>query len=621
MVKGGYMGKVLRVDLDSGVISDEPLPGDDVLRKYVGCFGLGMKYFDDEFEIGTGPLDPGNPLIFLTGPLTGTEAPSPTNVTLTTLNAETHFTVGRSHTHGWWGPRLISSGYDGIIVTGAAKDQLYLYVSNRESYLAPAEEYWGMDTHETEDALQEKHGDDASVAAIGPAGENMAAGSGIWNDRNHSFAHSGGGMIMGSKKLKAIVVEEGPLEKPVLEPERLNENAMEWTKTARKEGIFKVIGDAGVPNTDYRAVIDLVGLISKNMTTNELPGFGEGMSDQNPEPRPCYKCPVACCYDVTIKSGKHEGYTATLSGGGENMEGSSSVIGVGADDPGVVWYLTDLNDRLGFESSTAGCAMAVAYEAYEEGIIDKEDTGGLELNWGNDEAAEELLEQMAHREGFGAKLADGPKTAAERLGVPEKAVHVKGAGLNLHDWRRGWAVMLGQFVGGGSGWPSPGADCWTPEPDVGYPEKPDPMQPEGKPEEVAAVAPKKYWEDIQGTCWFATWGLPGVLVNSAECTAAATGWDDFDDKEALEVGERAVTFERVLNLRLGLKAEDDYEIPQRLAEPSPDGPAEGKGIGPYVEGWVRDYYELMGWDRKEGRPLIKTLERLGLEDYKDEVWK
>lgn len=614
------MGKILKVNLTSKIMSEEPLPDDDVLRKYVGCFGLGQYYFDKLYEPGAGPLDPGNPLIFLSGPLTGTDVPSPTNMTLTTLNAETHITVGRSHTHGWWGPRLISCGYDGIIVEGESNSPLYLYISEEGTSLHPADEYWGMDTHETEEAFKEKFGDDVSVAAIGPAGENGAAGALIANDKNHSFSHSSVGTIMGSKNLKAIVVEEGSLDKPVVDPEKLQENAKEWRTTAREEGLFPVVGDAGVPNSEYEGVKELVGLISKNMTTNKLPGFGDGMADHDPEPQPCYKCPVACCYDVTIDSGKHEGYTATLSGGGENQEGASSVLGCGADDPGVAWFLTDHCDRLGLETSTAGCALAVAFEAFEEGIIDEEDTGGLELTWGNDEAAEELYRQYAHREGFGDKLADGPETAAERLGVPEKAVHIKGAGMNLHDWRRGWGVMLGQIVGGGSGWPAPGADCWTPEPDVGFPEKPDPMQPDGKPNEVAATAPKKYWEDIQGTCWFATWGLPGVLEWSAKCTAAATGWDDFDYKEALKIGERSVTLERILNMRLGLTAEDDIDIPQRLAEPSPDGPAEGKAIGPYVEGWVKDYYELMGWHRETGKPLRETLERLDLEEYIDEVW-
>lgn len=615
----GYQNSLIRIDLTSESITEESLPEEEILRKYVGCFGLGLHLFDEEVQPGIDPLGPNNPLIFLTGPLTGVpEVPSPNNTTITTLNAETKRTVGRSHSHGWFGPRLKFAGYDGFIVEGQATDPVWLDIRDDGVELRDAQPFWGMDTHETEEAIQEALDEDsASVAAIGPAGENLAAGAGIWNDKNHSFAHSGVGTVAGSKKLKAISVR-GDQPVQVQDKDLLREATKRWTKNATSEGLAPIVGNGGVPKDEYEGVRELVGICSKNMTSNVLDGFGDAMAAQEIDSQPCYGCPVGCSYDVTITEGPHEGYTATLGGGGENMEGAASMVGV--SEVGSVFYLTDLNDRLGFESSTSGAALGVAFEAFAKGFIDESDTGGLDLSWGNAEAAETLLKQMAKREGFGEVLADGPVRAAQRLGIPDAAVHIKGAGMNLHDWRRGWGVLLGQIVGGGSGWPAPGADTWTPEPDVGYEERTDQLDPSTKPEEVAKTAPKKYWEDCQGTCWFTTWGVPKVLEDSAQATAAVTGWDDFNFDEALEVGERVVTLERVVNMKHGLTVEDDLDVPPKIKEPMPDGPAEGVAAGRYIEGWVRDYYELMGWNPETGVPTSDTLRRLDIpESHLQEV--
>ncbi len=630
MIKGGYRGKILRVDLTKGKITTEPAADESILRKYIGNFGLGLWYLMKELPDGIGPLEPENPLIFLNGPLVGTRVPCPNNCTITTLNADTGFTAGRSHTHGWFGPFLAKGGYDGIIITGASDKWVYLWINDDKVELRDAAKFLGMDTHETEDAVKEDLGvnkklgapDGASVAAIGPAGENLAAGSAIMNDKNHGFCHSGVGQIMGSKKLKAIAVV-GSGEVPVNDPEKLKSIATGWTKKASTVGLFPIVGRAGVPRSEYQGVKQLCGLSSKNWTQNDIPGFGDGMTRHKITPKPCYRCPVACSYDVEVVEGPFKGYVATLSGGGENQEGASSIVGAGGGDPGEAWFLTDLEDRLGFETSTVGCAMAVAFEAYEKGLLTKEDTDGLELKWGDVKVIETLVKRIAHREGkFANMLADGPEIAAQRVGLPEAGVHIKGSGMNIHDWRRAWGVLLGQAVGGGSGWPAPGADCWTAEADAGYPEKADPLSPYGKGEEVAKTGMVKLWNDCIGCCWFGTWGLPGVMQMSSSAIAAVVGWDDFATEEAWAVGERVVTLERIFNIRHGLTADDDIKLSPRITDPAPAdaGPAAGKSIAPYIEGWVRDYYEEMGWERKTGKPLKSTMKRLGLEEYKDFVW-
>lgn len=631
MIKGGYNGKILRIDLTSGKITSEPLAPEPILRKYVGNLGLGLWYLTKELPIGIDPLDPDNPLVFLNGPFVGTRTPCPTNCTITTLNADTKYTAGRAHSHGWFGPFLAKAGWDGMIITGASDKWVYLWINDDKIELRDAKKFLGKDTHETEDLIKKDLGvnikvgapDGASVAAIGPAGENLVAGSAIMNDKNHGFCHSGVGQIMGAKKLKAIAVR-GTGEVPVADEEKLKVVSREWTKLASSLGLFPIVGQGAHVRVDYQGVQELVGLSAKNWTVNQLPGFGEGWSRQKINPRPCYRCPVACCYDVEMVEGKYKGYLASLSGGGENIEGAAAIMGAGASgDPGEALYLTDLFDRLGLETSTVGCAMAVAFEAYEKGLLTKEDTDGLELTWGNVEAIDILTKRYANKEGEFAKLLiDGPKVAAQRLGLPNASCDIKGSGMNLHDWRRAWGELLVQCISAGSGWHSLAADIWCPEADVGYPEKVGPLDPRHKGEQVGRVTRLKFWEDCIGTCVFATWGIPGVLKFTSGAIAAVVGWDDFSPEEALAVGHRTVTLERVINMQYGLTAADDINVSPRLTEPAPAdaGPAAGKSVAPYLEGWVRDYYEELGWHRHTGRPLRNTMKKLGMEEFIDKVW-
>ena len=193
----GYLGKLLRIDLTKERILEENIPEESILRMYIGGFGLGLRLLYDELPLGISPLDPENPLIFMTGPLTGTMVPSPTNTTCTTLNSDTGFTAGRSHSHGYWGPNLKFAGYDGLIIQGVAEKPVYLWICDEEVEIRDGSKIWGKDTHETEDLVKKELGQPkASVAAIGPAGENLCDGALVENDKNHSFSHSGIGTVM-----------------------------------------------------------------------------------------------------------------------------------------------------------------------------------------------------------------------------------------------------------------------------------------------------------------------------------------------------------------------------------------------------------------------------------------
>ncbi|MFC2067262.1 aldehyde ferredoxin oxidoreductase family protein [Chloroflexota bacterium] len=618
-MQNAYAGKILKVDLSGGKTEDIPLPAEDILRKYLGCWGLAMRFLYDILPPGYEPTDPENPLIYMTGPLTGLHVPCANNLTLTTKSFDTGLT-GRAHTHGSFGPWLKFAGYDGLIVTGIASAPVYLWIHDGKVDIRDASHLWGKDTHETEDLVREELGEPkASVAAIGPAGENLCAGALIANDRNHSLAHGGGG-VMGAKKLKAIAVfsKERPIR--VFDGARLKEISKRWQAILESPNGYKErLGGGAIARTDYQVVQKLTGVAAYNWR-RPLPEFGKGMSQNkiSPPTGKCWRCPIQCAYDVEVTSGPHKGCVATLCGGGEALEGSAGILGI--TEPGTVFYLTDLYDRLGAEGSTVGCTIAMAVEAYEKGLISKEDTDGLELSWENPEVAEQLLRKYVNRDGFGDILARGPLEAAEIIGgeAPNFAIHAKGAGIPLHDWRHMWGKLLSIFVTSVSGHAAHAADTIS-EPDAGYPEKTYGPTRWGKAEEVYRTGPHKWYQDSIGTCWFACSALPGMAELVSEALSAATGWD-YTKEELLKAGERSSQLERVFNVRHGLRPEDDLCVGPRILEAPTWGLAEGKALGPYLKGMVKEYYKMMGWDWHTGKPVRRVLKALDLEKEACDLW-
>lgn len=622
--KGGYMGKILVVDLSNGKIKGSDLPSDDVLRNYIGCWGLGLRYLYDLLPPGYTASDPENPLVFMTAPLTGLPLPGATNTTLATKNFDTGFTVGRSHTHGRFGNLTKAAGYDGFIITGKSDKPVYLWIHDGKAELRDASHLWGKtDTHETEDVIQGELGSSKiSVAAIGPCGENLVAGGAIMNDKNHGFCHSGVGSVMGSKKLKAIAIY-GEKSVPVADPDKLASLRKEWLgdrmKHAGHTG-WAIMRNQFLRKNEYRGRLKEAGFPGKNFRINQLVEFGLGWAKFNYTPRTCPGCPIGCPYDVEITTGPHKGFVATVSGGGEALEGAGSILEI--TEPGTIFYLTDVYDHLGIEGALAGGTIAMAMEAYERGLITSKDTDGLELKWGDAKVAEVLVKKMVHREGFGEILARGIKEAAELIGgdAPSFAVHIKGTGMSLHDWRATWGVLLGQIVGSGAGWPAPGADLFGVQPDAGYPEKTNGLDHRIKPMEAKQTGIVKFLNDSTGFCMFTTWGFIDVLPLIADTLNAATGWD-YTPEELREIGERVMHLERAFNVRHGLKPEDDWTVPDRLVSAPDGGPAKGISMKPYLEGMVKEYHRLMGWDPKTGKPYRSVLKRVGLDDVIKDLWE
>lgn len=626
---GGYMGQLLKVDLTKGAHENSPLPDEAILRRYVGGIGLGMYLLLNEAPAGVKATDPEAPLLMMTGPLTGTSAPSSSNLAIVSYNHNTPFAVATGHSHGFWAAYLKHAGYDGMIIKGQADKPVYLWVDDDRIEIRDASHLWGQDTRETERLIKQELGDweNVSVACIGPAGEAMLHGASVKNDRNHG-AHKGSvGAVMGSKNLKAIAVR-GTNKVPLADPIAFVDTSQTWDTAIHADrqpgegspSVGGLLANAGIVKA-YTYVGESHMLAGKNLTD---PLWGEKFSKKfvaqsenwTVTPKESYNCSIACAYDCRIDTGKYAGFTASMCGGGENFEGAACMIGI--EDPDETLAFTDYLDGMGIDSSVAGALMGMAFELYERGILTKEDTDGLELTWGNYEAAVELIDQMCSGEGFGGRvLSKGLKDAAQLLGPAAEAcvLHIRGGGINMHDWRAAWSVLLGQIVAGaGVCWQGPGVDAWTTEPDLGYPEFTDAFTPDGKAQAVAQTQMKKLWEDCLGNCWFASWGVKGVLDFSTKAVALATGWSDFDAKEAMLVGERMVNLQRLIAIKRGFTPKDEFDVSDRLLEAPTVGKAAGKSIKPHLEKMVREYYQQMGWDEATGKPTQETIERVGLSN-------
>ncbi len=637
-IKGGYGAHILRVDLTRGTIRKEPLPSEDVLRRYVGGTGLGLYYLLKHMPAKGKPTDPDAPFIMMTGPLAGTSAPSSSNWVTVCLHYSIPYAAGVGHGHGFWAAYLKHAGYEGIIFTGKSPKPVYLWIDDAKVELRDASSVWGQGTRETERLIKREHNDDEhiSVACIGTAGEALLPGASVKADRNHGAGKGSPGAIMGSKLLKAVAVR-GTGKVPLAKPEPFVSTAVEWEGNVIPSDTSKFAGvsppsvglrDGGIS----RGYGDRMGkrfrVASKNMTD---PEWGQGFAQRYVDacarwtvvPKPSYNCKIGCAYDVHIKDGQFSGMVVSTCGGAEQHEGAAAMIGVTEPDAGLI--LVDLYDDIGVEAGHFGAIVGMAFEAYEKGYLTNEDTDGLELTWGNWQAAMDLIDKIVKHEGFGAKLAAGLKEAPALLGREKGLVdefnrlplHVKGGGINIHDWRPYWSGIFG-FVMAGTG-PSHqgwGVD-WLPEPQLGY-SSPMPgvvdTQEEAlkKVDAVRQTQFAKLFYDCLGICMFVGVGVKDSMRLSSRALAQAVGWDDFTAHEGLLCGERITNLMRLVYARRGFEKSDEFDVSHRYLEPAPAGPAKGKTMAPYLPAMVDEYYRQMGWDVTTGLPLPETLQRLAI---------
>ncbi|MFX1575047.1 MAG: aldehyde ferredoxin oxidoreductase family protein [Promethearchaeota archaeon] len=620
MINGGYKGKILRVDLSNKKLWEETLD-EDMLKKYVGQVGIGARIMYDEVPPEIDAYHPDNRLIFMTGPFTGTNVQSPTNFQVISQNPITGYNIAVANSHGFWGPRLKFAGFDGIVIQGVSDKPVYLWVHDGQYEIRDASKYWGKtDTFETEDQIKkELDQKNASVVTIGPAGENLVAGACVENEHGHIAAKGNQGIIMGLKKLKAIAVY-GNEKVQIADPEEFEELAKKWREesfTSALGGLVNAFGTAGYVG----AVHEIGDLPVKNFLTGVFPEYekitGQYIREKfKSTPKPCYGCSLKHVHEMEVTEGPYKGFVAEEPEY-EDFSNLGSNIGVG--DPGAVLWLTDYVDRLGLDGNWAGAIVSWAMEAYERKMLIKEDLGGLELKWGDEKAAAELLRMIAHREGIGDTLALGLKAGPEKIGGEEAvsfAVHFKGETQHAHDARALWGMFLGLCISGaGPRWESSGVDL-MPDPEIGYTEPQDRFLPEGKAEAARKTQIKKLFQDCLGVCWFGFC----TMETSAKAYTALTGWPLNVDDEYL-IGDRVANLQRAFNIRHGFKPEFDLDVSPRLLEAPPDGGAKGHTIAPHLRNLVKEYNELMDWDWETGKPSKEKLASLELNDISKDLWE
>jgi aldehyde:ferredoxin oxidoreductase len=605
----GYLGKVLRVDLSAGQAKDEVL-ADALIEKYVGGTGIGAKILYDEVPPGVEWNDPKNRLILFSGPLGATRISGTGTFSVITKGPMTNM-AGCSQANGLFGAYLKLAGFDGIVVQGAASHLVYLYIHDGKAEIRDARHLQGKGTFETEEILRKELGLGfrGSVQSIGPAGENLVRFAMISGDGGHVVAHNGMGAVMGSKRLKAIVAARGKAEFPVADKpamERLIGELHEDAKTKGSKRIYEWGTGGGFSGAALGGWLPI-----KNYTTGIFPEHAK-LDGQyirthfKMKDNPCWACQLKHCKLCEVTEGPYKGFKGEEPEY-EGLAAWGSVIGNA--DPGATVMLNWFNDEMGMDLNEAGWVVGWTMECYDKGVFTQKDLGGLDLKWGNVEAAKELLKQIAHRQGIGSLLAEGVKRASEKTGgeAAKWAIYTHtGAAPRGHDHRGRLCEMLDTCTSNTS----------TIEATRGgvYPERMGlpPVFDKFSPWEVAAVNAKEngwlQFVDCLGICAFC---CPNRDLTVKAANAVMGG--SLDLKSATHIGLRIVNLLRVFNFRHGLDPKN--EKPSfRYSEVPKDGPNKGRVIQPHFDFMVRIYRELMGWDPDTGRPLPQTLKSVGLEE-------
>ena len=610
----GYMGKLLIVDLTSGQLREEPL-NPSWTRAFVGGAGYAARYLYDELGPDTDPLGPDNTLVFMTGPLVGTRAPSCGRYEVCALSPQTGL-WGESNSGGFWGAELKFSGYDGIVIRGQSLKPVWLsIVDGQAPALHDADQVWGLDCYETQQRLRDELDDQkVRVASIGPAGEKMVVYAAIMNDHGRAAGRTGMGAVMGSKRLKAIAVR-GKQRVPLADNARFGQAAKEAVRILKEDVSTEVYHQMGTPS--YVDMALMWGDIPIKYWTGSK--FDEATSLSGPtmvetiltRSVACYGCPVCCGREVSLKDTP---YGVKVVDGPEYesvaLLGSSLLI---SDLPGVA-YANHLCNRYGIDTISAGSAISLAYLLYDKGFITTADTGGMPLEWGNVDAVHILLEMISKREGFGDVLAEGTKRMAVRYGAEDLAIHVNGLDLPAHDPRAVVGMAL-NYATSPRGACHMQGDMYAVDMGLNIPEvgivPGDRLKSRGKAPVVARI---QDWRSLYGSIIMCNFVNPTAPV-LAQLLSAATG-QEADVEGWRQAGERVFSLKRALNNRLGVRRGND-RLPQALLIPKRNGT---RGRMPKMDLMLKEYYACRGWDWQTGRPTRERLVSLGLDEIAEELW-
>lgn len=598
-------GRVLTVDLTSGE-SRRWQVDPAITRATIGGRGLGARLLLDLLPDGTDPLSPGNLLMFVTGPLTGTPFPGSGKYVVITRSPATGAFLD-SYSSGLLAATMRYAGIDVLILEGRAAEPSYLWVEDDTVEVRPAGDLWGLDAFEAETRLRDRHGhDDVGIAVIGPAGENLVKLASIGSDYYRHAGRGGGGAVMGSKNLKALAVR-GRGGIPMADPAAV--------LRLQAEEVGRVPGSPGANirinygTTSTFPITNAAGMLpTRNFQSGTFPeGVGkldaEGIKKLTIGNAGCFGCIVPCARLVEVERGgqrlRVEGPEyETLAMLGSNL---------GIDDPSFVVEANLICDRLGIDTISAGVVVGFAMECVERGLVD--DPSMADLRFGSQEPALRLLEDIAYRRGLGDLMAEGVKGASQRIGQGSErfAIHSKGLEFPAYDPRAGFGTGLTYAVTARGGCHR---RAWPPAREVlgGVP----PYTVEGKAAMVKEMFDERTLYHSLLVCDYAGSGLAIPFTRYAEFIAAVTG-TLYSQPELAEAADRIETTTRLFNVRQGLGREDDMLPARILEEPLPDGPARGQLFGREgLEKMKDEYYALRGWDRA-GVPLPETLARYGIQ--------
>ncbi len=624
-MSNGYTGKILRIDLTARSIEVEEI--DEALyRLFPGGKGLAAYLLLSEMPAGVDPLGPENMLIFANGLLTGAPFSTATRYTAAARSPLTG-TYGESEAGGYWGPELKNAGFEAIVFKGKAAEPVYLWVQDGQAELRSAAHLWGQDPDFVQAAIRSEHGDEhIRILQIGLGGENLVRYAAISNELRHYNGRSGIGAVMGSKNLKAVAVRgHGRYSDLANNPEGLTELGRVLAKAVKNHPIAWDMQNRGTPGVTEG--MNAGGMLP---TRNFRQGAFEGIDKIKWEAyaaklftakRTCYACAVRCKREVEVKEGEFQ--VAQTYGGPEyeSIAGFGSDCGV--DDIEAVAKANELCNRFTLDVISTSATIAFAMECFEHGMLTLEQTGGIDLRFGNARAMVQMVELIARREGFGDLLAEGSYRAAKAIGgeAPFFTMEVKGQELAMHDPRGKAGIGIGFAVS------ETGADHLVTYHDTML-QNPESLsfkgaQPLGITDalparELSSKKVKNYWigenwssfEKTVGLCYFGPVPRSFIQVDQVlEAMRCATG-REFTVAELLEIGERATNLARIFNVREGFGARDDV-LPERFFMPLEAGSLTGVSISREdFKQAIQELYELKGWHPVTTAPTRERLEKL-----------
>ena len=601
-MSGAYYEKIARINLTTGEIRVEPLDL-ELAHKFIGGRGLGTKILYDEGVATVDPLSPENKLIYITGPMTGAAAPSTGRYMVVTKSPLTGM-IACSNSGGIWGAKLKHAGWDAIIVEGQAPEWTYISIEDDKIQLLDAREYLGMMSEEMDTRLKEKHGPTASVLNIGPAGEKQVLLAAIMNDKDRAAGRSGVGAVMGSKRLKAIVVKSSRIKLDNIADEEALKAA---TKRAMDVLMANPVTSSGLKQLGTAILVNIINNVGSLPTKNWQESYYEQAEDISGEalaekylvrPGACYRCPIACGRVINVNG--------HVTGGPEYEPLWAYGANCGNNDLNVIDECNMLCNEYGLDAISTPCTIAAAMELYQRGAIKEEDCAGVPLEWGSTKALVEWTKRMGNPETeLDWLMSSGSARLCEHYGMPEISMSVKKQEMPAYDARGIQGIGITYATSNRGGCHVRG---YMISPEVlGLPQQLDRTVTDDKAAWAKTFQDLTAVIDSMGHCLFTSFAMGAPEYTNLLNAATGTNWTV---EQVLEIGDRIYNIERMFNKAAGMKPEDD-RLPKRLLnDPIVNGPS--KGMVSQLPLTLPQYYEARGW--VNAFPTDETLKKLGLDE-------